>query len=208
MQPLALPMKHSIRSSGLAGVSALILLSALPSTAQMSLKSSTIDAGGGRSVGGSFVLTGTVGQADASQALTGGRFSLTGGFWGAAEGSLTGGYADWAASNIPAGQDASFRGDWNKDGVPNGLEYAFGDAGFSLLDSGVLAAPSEPVPDDVVLRLVYSADLIKWETHAEWLNGAAPILDPTVTIENGILTDLFRSDGGAGFWRYDVELLP
>ena len=42
----------------------------------------TIDGGGGTSAGGAFSLSGTVGQPDASaQPMTGGGFSLTGGFW-------------------------------------------------------------------------------------------------------------------------------
>ena len=47
----------------------------------------TVDGGGGKSSGGPFELTGTIGQHDAGTlALTGGSFSLTGGFWpGASE---------------------------------------------------------------------------------------------------------------------------
>ncbi|QKK06980.1 MAG: hypothetical protein HND58_01580 [Planctomycetota bacterium] len=45
----------------------------------------TIDNGGGSSVGGSFVLTGTIGQHDAHPSMTGGGFTLTGGFWAADE---------------------------------------------------------------------------------------------------------------------------
>lgn len=41
----------------------------------------TIDGGGGTSSGGSFTLSGTIGQPDAGAAMTGGSFSLTGGFW-------------------------------------------------------------------------------------------------------------------------------
>jgi hypothetical protein len=42
----------------------------------------TIDGGGGTSSGGNFSLSGTIGQPDASaQPMTGGAFSLTGGFW-------------------------------------------------------------------------------------------------------------------------------
>ena len=38
--------------------------------------------GGGTSTGGPFALSGTIGQSDANpQTLTGGAFSLTGGFW-------------------------------------------------------------------------------------------------------------------------------
>ena len=42
----------------------------------------TIDAGGGSSTGGSFTLSGTIGQFDASTPVTGGSFRLVGGFWG------------------------------------------------------------------------------------------------------------------------------
>lgn len=43
---------------------------------------STIDGGGGTSSGGDFVLTGTIGQPDASaQTAGGGEYALAGGFW-------------------------------------------------------------------------------------------------------------------------------
>ena len=38
--------------------------------------------GGGTSSGGTYSLTGTIGQPDASGAMTSGGYSLTGGFWG------------------------------------------------------------------------------------------------------------------------------
>jgi len=42
----------------------------------------TIDGGAGTSAGGPYSLTGTIGQSDANQeAMTGGDFSLNGGFW-------------------------------------------------------------------------------------------------------------------------------
>ncbi len=41
----------------------------------------TIDGGGGTSAGGSFELTGTIGQHDASAARVGGTYSHRGGFW-------------------------------------------------------------------------------------------------------------------------------
>lgn len=37
--------------------------------------------GGGTSSGGSYTLSGTVGQAEAGPTLTGGAYALTGGFW-------------------------------------------------------------------------------------------------------------------------------
>src|SRR5208283_1100016 len=36
---------------------------------------------GGTSTGGTYQVTGTIGQPDASSAMTGGNYSLTGGFW-------------------------------------------------------------------------------------------------------------------------------
>ena len=41
---------------------------------------STFDGGGGRSSGGQYVLTGTIGQPDAGYSA-GGNFELLGGFW-------------------------------------------------------------------------------------------------------------------------------
>lgn len=46
----------------------------------------TVDGGGGTSTGaGGYELSGTIGQPDAGGAMTGGTFSLTGGFWPGAE---------------------------------------------------------------------------------------------------------------------------
>ena len=41
----------------------------------------TVDGGGGTSSGGVFTVSGTVGQPDAGLTLTGGPYSLQGGFW-------------------------------------------------------------------------------------------------------------------------------
>jgi hypothetical protein len=40
-----------------------------------------VSGGGGTSTGGEYAVSGTIGQPDASGALTGGDYSLTGGFW-------------------------------------------------------------------------------------------------------------------------------
>ena len=42
----------------------------------------TVDGGGGTSTGGVYSVSGTIGQPDAG-VMSGGNFSLTGGFWGA-----------------------------------------------------------------------------------------------------------------------------
>jgi hypothetical protein len=59
----------------------LILGLASPAPAQFIIPWYTIDGGGGTSTGGSFALTGTVGQPDTGPALTGATFTATGGFW-------------------------------------------------------------------------------------------------------------------------------
>src|SRR5437879_3463286 len=41
----------------------------------------TIDGGGGTSTGGVYSVSGTIGQPDAGGPMTGGNFSLVGGFW-------------------------------------------------------------------------------------------------------------------------------
>ena len=53
-----------------------------PSGGQYSIPWSTIDSGGVlNSSGGSYTLSGTIGQHDASGAISGGTYTLTGGFW-------------------------------------------------------------------------------------------------------------------------------
>jgi len=75
-------MRRVIRGMSL---SAAMLLCLLYASAQSGggydLSWWTIDGGVTFATGGAFNLGGTVGQPDASHALTGGAFSLTGGFW-------------------------------------------------------------------------------------------------------------------------------
>jgi hypothetical protein len=58
------------------------LLPALLASAQnYSIDWYKIAGGGGASAGGTYSVSGTIGQHDAGGALSGGNFSLTGGFW-------------------------------------------------------------------------------------------------------------------------------
>ena len=53
---------------------------------EFAITNSTIDNGGGRSSGGKFVVTASIGQPDASlQTASGGNFQITGGFWASGE---------------------------------------------------------------------------------------------------------------------------
>jgi hypothetical protein len=77
--------KRSI-SRALTSAATLALFCLLPSAfclraqAQFSLDWWTIDGGGGQSSGGSFTVTGTIGQPDAGR-MSGGTFTVEGGFW-------------------------------------------------------------------------------------------------------------------------------
>jgi hypothetical protein len=59
------------------------LLLAIPALAQQySIDWHTVDGGGGASTGGVYSVSGTIGQPDASTTtMTGGPYSVTGGFW-------------------------------------------------------------------------------------------------------------------------------
>lgn len=76
-------MKPSNFGSFLAiGTSSLILCLALNAGAQSySIDWHKIAGGGGTSSGGPYSVSGTIGQPDASATMTGGNYSLTGGFW-------------------------------------------------------------------------------------------------------------------------------
>ena len=78
-------MKPSLRHSTILGI---VLIIGAAAGAQQALGPAgydltwhTIDGGGGTSSGGVFELSGTIGQPDAGAALSGGTFTLVGGFW-------------------------------------------------------------------------------------------------------------------------------
>ena len=62
-------------------VAAALLLPAGALAQSYSIDWYKVAGGGGTSTGGVYTVTGTIGQPDASGAMTGGNYSLTGGFW-------------------------------------------------------------------------------------------------------------------------------
>ena len=76
-------MKHPIRQALTpALVLAVWAASATANAQSYSIDWHTLDGGGATSTGGMYSVTGTLGQPDAALTLmTGGNFSLTGGFW-------------------------------------------------------------------------------------------------------------------------------
>jgi len=173
--------------------------------AQFAIPTYTIDSGGGTSSGGSFSLTGTIGQADASDASSGGAFAVSGGFWAANTNPYSGSYQAWAAANLPAGADHSFDGDADLDGVSNGVAYIFGADGVELIGEGVLTAPPVILPGDVDLVLESSTDLLAWDPVLEFTSGIQTMLDPDFSIAGGEITD--TSAGVRTFYRYRATLL-
>ena len=58
-----------------------LLIPTLGFTQSYSINWYKVSGGGGTSTGGVYSVSGTIGQHDASGPMTGGNFSLTGGFW-------------------------------------------------------------------------------------------------------------------------------
>jgi hypothetical protein len=58
-----------------------LLLPAVGFAQQYSIDRSTVAGGGGTSTGAVYSVSGTIGQHDAGGPMTGGSYSLTGGFW-------------------------------------------------------------------------------------------------------------------------------
>jgi len=142
---LGVVFMHSQQPSGLLRVAGATLVLAIggASTAfgQLSINWYTIDGGGGTSSGGTFTLSGTIGQPDAGAAMTGGTFTLNGGFWaGAVDGTL----CPWQVAGCEADYD-------NSGGIDGDDVIAF----FADWDSGETCADvdlSEGVDgDDVIL---------------------------------------------------------
>ncbi len=77
-------LTHSIhrgaRPTRLAAFASAAFLSAA-AQAQTDLSWNTTDCGGGAAAGGAITVNGTIGQAEPGPALTGGSYTLTGGFW-------------------------------------------------------------------------------------------------------------------------------
>ena len=81
--PVAFPVNSRHRQRRLAHWKIICLLASafcLSARGQYSIEWQTLDGGGGTSTGGVYSVTGTIGQPDAG-AMSGGNFTLQGGFW-------------------------------------------------------------------------------------------------------------------------------
>lgn len=73
--------RHSVRALPLRLCVSVAILGCVSALAQYAIDWHTIDGGGGTSTNGQYFLSGTIGQPDASNAMTNGQYSVTGGFW-------------------------------------------------------------------------------------------------------------------------------
>jgi len=74
-------MRSGLKSAILGTLAALLLCGAYAQAQTYSIDWHTTDGGGGTSSGGVYSVSGTIGQPDAGGPMTGGNYSLTGGFW-------------------------------------------------------------------------------------------------------------------------------
>lgn len=117
----------------------------LPSWGQYSIDWSTIDGGGGASTGGTFSVTGTIGQPDAGT-MTGGNYSLSGGFWGVIAAVQTPG-APWLS--IFRSATNTFIVSWPAPADGWTLEYT------NALPSVAVAWPTVPPPYQTNAGTIY-----------------------------------------------------
>ncbi len=118
-------------------------------------------------------------------------------------------YEIWAAANIPAGRDRTFTGDWNGDGIINGIAYVFGNTriepvGGQAPGTGKIPAPPS-IPADMNVYLEWSEQsLSAWEQTVSWVGGNDPVFAyPGYTsIAGGYVVD--TGSNGSFFYRYRV----
>lgn len=103
---------------------------------------SKIAGGGGTSTGATYSVTGTIGQPDASGAMNGGNYSVTGGFWALIQvvqtpgaptlyisgsgNSVTVYWQDVAGWSLQQNSNLSVTNGWSASGIPtltNGTNY-------------------------------------------------------------------------------------
>jgi hypothetical protein len=104
----------------------------------------TIDGGGGTSTGGMYSVSGTVGQSDAGR-MSGGSFSLAGGFWGIISAIQTPGAP---LLTILRTQTNTVVVSWPSPSTGFTLQQV------SNLDASVWSAPPESITDDGTNRFV------------------------------------------------------
>ncbi len=179
-------------------------------TAAITIPADTISSGGGRSSAGTgtanaIVINASIGGVIGTVTAATPAVSSKQGFIP----QILPSFDHWAAANIPAGRDRTFTGDWNGDGILNGVAYVFGNTriepvGGQPAGAGKIPAPPA-IPADVNVYLEWSErSLSDWVQIVRWENGNAPVFRfPAATsITGGYVID--TSNAVPFFYRYRV----
>jgi hypothetical protein len=163
-----------------------------------------IGGGGGRSTGTSVVVTasigGIIGTAAAPSVLNGQ------GLIPQLKASPTG-FSLWAIDNVEPGQDGSFEGDANGNGIANGTEYVFGTEVVTASADGRRYSLPPSYPADVMIELEASLELSDFFPVIRWTGSSEPmIIVPGIGIvSNEIELSQSGKDNNPNlFFRYRV----
>ncbi len=115
-------------------------------------------------------------------------------------------FRTWASQNLPDGS-GDFNSDADRDGVPNGIEYVFGDTEIRSPAPGQLTAPPAPVPGDITLVLEASSDLQNWSEILRFESGKLAYLAEGVRIGKRVVVDEreHRPAANAIYYRYSAS---
>ncbi len=178
-------------------------------TAAVTIPADTLSSGGGASSGGSganaVAVTASMGGIIGTVTAATPAVTNKQGYIPQIQPTSLTGFDLWASINIPAGSDATFTGDWNGDGILNGVAYVFGNT--SVSPTGVGRIPVPPlIPADVDVFLDRSTTLATWAlARVSWVNGAPPtFVSGNFTIVGGEVVDASNLAGGRAFYRYRV----
>ena len=198
---IATPILHAGSSSGGTGAGAVVI------------PADTLSSGGGISSAGSgastIVVTASMGGVIGASTAASPVFTNRQGYIPQILPVSLSGYDLWAAQNIPAGRDASFTGDWNRDGVSNAVDYVFGTTRIQPVGGqvqGTARIPAPPsIPADVNVFLESSElTLGNWQAIVSWVGGAPPVYAfPAFTsLTGGQIVD--SGNNSPFFYRYRI----
>jgi hypothetical protein len=152
---MSIQRQHVVIGLGVALLSITAAAAPVKGPPQFDLSWNTIDGGGGTSTGGSFSLSGTIGQPDAG-AMSGGNFTLVGGFWAAGGEPVVACVGDFVSSatfqpppdgQVDAADLAFLLGDWGANpGSP-----------ADMVTSVTFAPPPDGVVDAADLAVLLGA---------------------------------------------------
>jgi len=109
-----------------------VLLFTPSALAQYAIDWFTIDGGGGTSTGGVYQVSGTVGQPDTGPTMSGGNYSVDGGFWGIIAAVQTPGAPTLTATATATNTAA--------------ISWAFPSTGFVLEQNPAIGTPTGLAP--------------------------------------------------------------